>query len=288
MVVNDHDGLKNVYSMAKYAETLTQCRRSLMERYFGSSTDGQASQKNKISQWGDSTRDTCGNCDVCLRDEDEDVKIVKEDVTGEVLTVLKILKTLKREDEKLTLIKVVEAWRGVGKKYGCLVALAREDQDVRIPPPKGVTKDVSLTGLASWLFFAAPAKTSNFLFQDCERILVRLLLDNYLKEEFHFTPYQTVAYLAIAPRGERAENSGGRGFQYEVEFLRSKDGKRKTVKRKAIGSDDGVGEVKQTQPKRRKGTSSNASQQEFYIDDVEEVEEDDVSFVEEDDDDWAG
>ena len=42
------------------------------------------------------------------------------------------------------------------------------------------------------------AKKSNKLPRDqCDSILAYLLLEGYLKEDFHFTPYSTISYIVL-------------------------------------------------------------------------------------------
>ncbi|RKO89068.1 P-loop containing nucleoside triphosphate hydrolase protein, partial [Blyttiomyces helicus] len=179
MVVGETEGLKGVYGMVRYADDLKSCRRTLMERYFGEAAS--------VSQWGETSADGCSNCDVCLRTDDERDSIVREDVTEEARTVLRIAAALKDVDEKVTFIKAVEAWRGVGKRHPCIVA-AVERKEATIPPPKKFSKEVRMR-----------VGTRD----DCERIIIHLLLEQYLREDFHYTPYATVAYLTIGTKGER-------------------------------------------------------------------------------------
>ncbi|KAJ3031750.1 hypothetical protein HDV00_008138 [Rhizophlyctis rosea] len=234
MVVGEHNALQNVYGMVRYAQDLTQCRRTLMERYFGVNENGQT---QSLSQWGaplSRDNESCGNCDTCLRlTEAEDEDVVQDNVAAEALTVLGILMALRDEEDKVTLIKLVEAWRGVGKKYPALVGLTGPS-GIIIPPPKWFSKD------------------------DCERIVVRLLLESCLKEEFHFTPYQTVAYLSTAGRRERIWNSGGKDWTFGVDFLRNRSGKRKTSERKQK-----EGPAQQSGGKGLRGETKD-----YYVDDV--------------------
>ena len=38
--------------------------------------------------------------------------------------------------------------------------------------------------------------------EDCERVMVDLLLEAVLREDFHFTPYSTLTYLLPGPKAE--------------------------------------------------------------------------------------
>ena len=37
---------------------------------------------------------------------------------------------------------------------------------------------------------------------DCERVIVDMLLEGVLREDFHFTPYSTISYLLPGPKAE--------------------------------------------------------------------------------------
>ena len=36
--------------------------------------------------------------------------------------------------------------------------------------------------------------------EDCERVIVDMLLEGVLREDFHFTPYSTISYLLPGPK----------------------------------------------------------------------------------------
>ncbi|KAI9012939.1 P-loop containing nucleoside triphosphate hydrolase protein [Gaertneriomyces semiglobifer] len=134
MVVGEVEGLKGVYGMLTYAQDLTTCRRLLMERYFGVSGPNAA-------QWGPKSSAKCGNCDHCLRGTQSDAVIRVEDVTAQAVDVLKIVRCMSEEQERVTLARVVEIWRGVGKKYPSVEDLKRQGT-VTVPPPKMYSKEV--------------------------------------------------------------------------------------------------------------------------------------------------
>jgi len=41
----------------------------------------------------------------------------------------------------------------------------------------------------------------------CETVLAHLLLEGYLKEDFHFTPYNTISYLLPGDRSAAVDES---------------------------------------------------------------------------------
>lgn len=86
---------------------------------------------------------------------------VKKNLTKEAQNVLKILQNAQEIAERVTMIKLLEAWNGKGNK-------------------KLRVKDIP-----------APTITS----VDCQRFLIHLILDGILSEDFHFTPFSTISYL---------------------------------------------------------------------------------------------
>jgi ATP-dependent DNA helicase Q1 len=75
----------------------------------------------------------------------------------------------KNLDQRLTALKLVDALRGRG---GTLL------KKVDWSPPRGVASSKTLT----------------------ETIVAHLLIENYLKEHFHFTPYNTISYMDVGDR----------------------------------------------------------------------------------------
>jgi ATP-dependent DNA helicase Q1 len=41
---------------------------------------------------------------------------------------------------------------------------------------------------------------------DLQRLILQLIIDQYLKEDFHFTPYNTICYVKLGPRAEYVNN----------------------------------------------------------------------------------
>ncbi|KAF9584631.1 hypothetical protein BGW38_005791 [Lunasporangiospora selenospora] len=106
----------------------------------------------------------CGFCDNCLLSPEF---IVAEDIRADVRALCVLLEKLAEVNERVTLNKLVEAWQGVGglrviaktvrEEYGTQVACKRTNKD------------------------------------DYDRIINHLVVNNYLREDFHFTVYSTVA-----------------------------------------------------------------------------------------------
>ncbi|XP_052797318.1 ATP-dependent DNA helicase Q1-like [Mya arenaria] len=95
-------------------------------------------------------------CDHC----DNQCEVEKKDVTKLCSSVLQILDKASAADSKLTASKVLDAWQGKG-------------------PPINRVKETETGEDRSRL----------------EVILTHMLLKQYLREDFHFTPYSTISYI---------------------------------------------------------------------------------------------
>ena len=55
--------------------------------------------------------------------------------------------------------------------------------------------------------------------EDCERVIVKFVLDEVLKEDIHFTPYNNICYLVEGPRislATRGKIALSLDFKYEA------------------------------------------------------------------------
>jgi ATP-dependent DNA helicase Q1 len=95
---------------------------------------------------------------------------VKKCLTNEAQSVVKILENAQKIAERVTMIKLLDAWQGKGSKK----------LRVNNLPVPAITLD------------------------NCQRFVIHLLLDNILKEDFHFTPFSTISYLVPGPRAPNA------------------------------------------------------------------------------------
>ncbi|XP_061178642.1 ATP-dependent DNA helicase Q1-like [Saccostrea echinata] len=142
MVFTEQTGLDNLYGIMAYCMDLTRCRRSVIAQHFGESWD----------------RSDCKEmCDHCQTQ----AEIEKRDVKKHCQLIIEILKQASRLEERLTAIKLMDAFQG--KKVG----------------------GFKVTGLD------LPAVTRDVL----ERIISLMLIRGYLREDFHFTAYSTISYL---------------------------------------------------------------------------------------------
>ncbi|KAK3824307.1 MAG: P-loop containing nucleoside triphosphate hydrolase protein [Linnemannia gamsii] len=157
LCVTEPEGLTNVYSMIRYAQNVRSCRHQLFDVHFSKHL---------------STRlPPCGFCDNCVL-AGKDVEM--EDVRTEVRALCLLLDRLKDAKDRVTLNKLVEAWRGVGASRS-IAKIVRDEYNTNVVT-KRVYKD------------------------DYDRIINHLIVGGYLREDFHFTAYSTVAYILNGPR----------------------------------------------------------------------------------------
>ena len=100
------------------------------------------------------------------------------DITNYCVDLLKILHQAASLSERVTAIKLVDAWCGKGQ-----TSLRMRD-----------------------------VKTPDLSREDCERVVVYLLLEGVLREDFHFTPYSTISYLVPGPNARLVQKVGKRVF----------------------------------------------------------------------------
>ncbi|RKP14900.1 P-loop containing nucleoside triphosphate hydrolase protein [Piptocephalis cylindrospora] len=172
MGVTDHEGLGHVYGMIRYAEEGGVCRKQLFDQYFKHSSGAGA--EDSISEAKSDEEETCGHCDVCTHQKtavwhDEKVPGAK-DVWEEARMICNTAYYC-RENEKslgrVTALKLVKEW----KKNDDRSVVHQEEASLGKWTPPG----------RKWTI------------TEGERLVVRLLLGGYLREDFHFTAFSTIA-----------------------------------------------------------------------------------------------
>jgi ATP-dependent DNA helicase Q1 len=88
--------------------------------------------------------------------------VEKRDVSNYARDFIAILRNSQVRNQRMTGLKLVEAWLGKGS-----TALRLSQHQA----PIGLDRT------------------------EAERIIVHLLLNGYLREDFHFTPYSTISYI---------------------------------------------------------------------------------------------
>ncbi|KAM7377819.1 hypothetical protein PAMA_012964 [Pampus argenteus] len=143
MVVMENVGQQKLLQMVDYCQNVDRCRRSLMAVHFDEVWDDEGCNQM---------------CDVCRNGKD----FTTMDITQHARQVVQIVELATSMDEKLTPLKLVEAWIGKG--------------------PAKRRKMIQVTTLSRL---------------QAEAVVVRLLLQGYLREDFSFTPYTTYFYMKL-------------------------------------------------------------------------------------------
>ncbi|KAM9824563.1 ATP-dependent DNA helicase Q1 [Neosynchiropus ocellatus] len=143
MVVMENVGQKKLLQMVDYCQNVDRCRRSLMAVHFDEVWDDEGCNQM---------------CDTCRHGNE----YTSVDITEYARQLVEILELAASMDEKLTPLKLVEAWMGKG--------------------PAKRRKMIQTTSLPR---------------QQVESVIVQLLLKEYFKEDFSFTPYTTYFYVKV-------------------------------------------------------------------------------------------
>ncbi|KAK5849114.1 hypothetical protein PBY51_008782 [Eleginops maclovinus] len=143
MVVMENVGQKKLLQMVDYCQNFDSCRRSLMAVHFDEVWDDEGCNQM---------------CDTCRNAKD----YTTVDITEHAKQLVQIVELATSMDEKLTPLKLVDAWTGKG--------------------PAKRRKMIQTTTLSR---------------PQAEAVIVRLLLQGYLREDFSFTPYTTYFYLKL-------------------------------------------------------------------------------------------
>ncbi|XP_034434503.1 ATP-dependent DNA helicase Q1 isoform X2 [Hippoglossus hippoglossus] len=152
MVVMENVGQQKLLKMVNYCQNIDRCRRSLMAVHFDEVWDDEGCKQM---------------CDTCRNAKD----FTTVDITQHARQVVQILELAVSMDEKLTPLKLVEAWMGKGN------AKRR--------------KMIQTTTLSRL---------------QVEGVLVQLLVQGYLREDFSFTPYTTYFYMKLGPKAALLTN----------------------------------------------------------------------------------
>uniref|UniRef100_A0A3Q1FU49 ATP-dependent DNA helicase n=1 Tax=Acanthochromis polyacanthus TaxID=80966 RepID=A0A3Q1FU49_9TELE len=143
MVVMENVGQQKLLQMVDYCQNVDRCRRSLMAVHFDEVWDDEGCRQM---------------CDTCRHSKD----YTTMDITQHAREVVQIVELATSMDEKLTPLKLVDAWMGKG--------------------PAKRRKMIQTTTLPR---------------RQAEAVVVRLLLQGYLREDFSFTPYTTYFYMKL-------------------------------------------------------------------------------------------
>ncbi|KAL7370564.1 hypothetical protein ABVT39_003971 [Epinephelus coioides] len=152
MVVMENVGQQKLLQMVDYCQNIDRCRRSLMAVHFDEVWDDEGCNQM---------------CDTCRHAKDS----TTVDITEHAKQVVQILELAGSMDEKLTPLKLVEAWMGKG--------------------PAKRRKMIQTTTLSRL---------------QAEAVIIQLLLKGYLREDFSFTPYTTYFYMKLGRKAPLLKN----------------------------------------------------------------------------------
>ncbi|XP_005730233.1 ATP-dependent DNA helicase Q1 [Pundamilia nyererei] len=152
MVVMENVGQQKLLQMVDYCQNVNRCRRSLMAVHFDEVWDDEGCNQM---------------CDTCSQAKDYPTV----DITQHARQVVQIVELAASMDEKLTPLKLVDAWMGKG--------------------PAKHRKMIQTTTLSR---------------RQAEVVIVHLLLQGYLREDFSFTPYTTYFYMKLGRKASLLKN----------------------------------------------------------------------------------
>ena len=166
--VNRIEQLKRLYAAYRFAlQPATECRRASLLRWFGQDPRAAIARCKKA-----------GRCDVCdpMVAEDAAAEGCAVDVAEGLGCLLQIAERLRRRGggDKLTLIKLAEAWRSNGAAHKSV----REGHDGEVSLP------------------CAPYNK-----EDCERIVAVAICDELLEERFVASSYNYNSYVQLGKKG---------------------------------------------------------------------------------------
>ncbi|KAI8387533.1 P-loop containing nucleoside triphosphate hydrolase protein [Blakeslea trispora] len=159
LVVGEVSGQTGLYEMARYAQDYVTCRKILFERYF--SLDAAKSSEGLVNQV--TPDQVCGICDNCTRPEGT---AISQNIRPLAETIVRLCRLLKSVNERVTMSKLVQMLQGRG--LGIAKSHVQKDGRIQIPVDRSLSD------------------------YDIERILNHLLFERYLREDFLFTPYNTI------------------------------------------------------------------------------------------------
>ena len=217
--------MRNVYGMLRYCYTVNVCRRQMLRQYFDQEEMLHHSKKGEgamatnhpstskaltrsLHRWSttssdandDPSSDIChGHCDVCVKLQSVDQYQPKTlSLLAHAYTLCTLIITMRDAfDERLTLSQCQDTWYG------------------RV----GGLKNKGAVGVLKTLFAEMPDGRAHYPLEtklipgeEAERILVHLILEQVLEEEFHFTAYSTITYLKVGQKGRQLVSCVERGL----------------------------------------------------------------------------
>ncbi|GAA5863357.1 hypothetical protein JCM1840_007500 [Sporobolomyces johnsonii] len=252
---------EKLYDVVAFAEDYRTCRKILFARYFSSTYDsGAAFDAN-----GD---DPCGVCDNCTRDPST---ISTLDISLHAYRALRIISAANSQRGTLTLPQAADLVRGNGGG----TFSTQEGKS------KGKGK-VDVIAVAGGKVTLSKDET--------EAMLLKLLVDDWLQEDFHATAYSVNSYLECSTKAlrftrldpDRVESSG-LPLSLTMDVLVSSGGGKKRKSSGSASTKAAPGKKKAKTAAAGPTSSVSASVRKRVVDSYDEGEEED-NFAFEDDD----
>ncbi|KAH6906055.1 ATP-dependent DNA helicase [Coprinopsis sp. MPI-PUGE-AT-0042] len=209
LISKESSGITKLHDVLKFVEDVEECRKIQFAKYFSHSAN------MSVAAWSTSEQDAlqrCGHCDNCTRSP---ASLHSVDVTLQSWQIIKILQMTESMGSKVTLQMLAGLARGKnGGKIDVKVKTGGKGRGRTTKQTQELDLDTICGGAVD---LSGP---------DTERLIIRLLTDSYLKEEFIPTAYSTNVYLvrggmahAFLQRRRDDITSGG-GRRIQVVFIK--------------------------------------------------------------------
>ncbi|GAA5960439.1 hypothetical protein JCM3765_007514 [Sporobolomyces pararoseus] len=227
---------EKLYEMLQFAQDFRTCRKVLFNRYFASTYDDSKAFDDEEGE------QPCESCDNCVRDEST---IKSVDISAQAYRALRIITAACAQDGTLTLPQAADLVRGNGG--GSFSTRA---------------KNSKVKGKVDVAEVAGSKVTLNK--DECEMMLLKLLVDGWLREVFVNTAYATNSYLENASKALRFTrlspsdfDQSGAPVTLKMNVLVAAGGK--GTKRKSAASRTSEGTTKKQRRDESDGQSNRAS-----------------------------
>ncbi|KAI8066399.1 P-loop containing nucleoside triphosphate hydrolase protein [Gongronella butleri] len=175
MSVSEVQGRDNLNAMVKYAQDYKTCRKILFEKYFYCNAD-QWQQQQADHLVNQTTPDQpCTICDNCTRDP---ATVTSVDITDDTVALIHLLRALKQMNQRVTMAKLISAWKGLGLRSLQVESLVKNHPLIR-PVDK------------------------RFSMAELEIIINHLICKGFLQDDYHFTVYSSIVYIVEGYRAQR-------------------------------------------------------------------------------------
>ncbi|KAH8922490.1 ATP-dependent DNA helicase [Atractiella rhizophila] len=176
IICDDRTGTEKLWPMIRYAQDLSLCRKKSFAAHFG--REGSGKSVAAFERAGNEDAD-CGHCDNCLRGPSS---FQEKDVTLESWRILRCLQQVENQGGRVTFSQLIDLVRGLG---GGVVSTGNGNQKTRLNIEAVAGSKVTLSKDAT------------------ERVVLNLLVNDFLKVEYQATAYSVNVYLKKAPGATR-------------------------------------------------------------------------------------